>query len=150
MELDNPFLGITPESFNTINVHFPRRKPPFMINSQMPISTKHQSIIASKFICINNRSSSDCFNSHVHQRLCSNILNNFNPDRTIPFITAEYWDFPSSTSSSLSFSSSSKVALVHFDFTLKESIVILTCQNSHAYKGNCPQNSWIKAPPSFL
>ncbi len=41
MELDQPFLGIAPETFYPINIDLPTGKSFRMINIQMPVTAEH-------------------------------------------------------------------------------------------------------------
>jgi len=125
MKLNDPLLSITPESFETVDIDFSRRKPFLMINSEMPVTTEHKGIIAFEFIRIHNRSSSDRLNSHIQKRLSSNILYNLNPNSTISLVNTEDRNFSSCPSASLSLPPSSKVSLIKFDLPFEKSFPIL-------------------------
>ncbi len=139
MELNNPFLRITPETLKTINIDLSRRKPFLMINPEMPVTTKHKGIIALEFIRIHNRSSSDRLNSHIQKRLGSNILYNLNPNSTISLVNTEDRDFSRCPSASLSLPPSSKVGFIKFDLPFEKSLSILVSKdrkpdNSYRFK----------------
>ncbi len=73
--LNQPLFGIAPESLNAIDVDFTRGKELLMINLQMPVAAKHQRVIASEFICVNDGSSSNRFDSEAQKSLCADITN---------------------------------------------------------------------------
>ena len=146
MKLNNHLLGIAPKPFQTINIHFPRKKPPLMVHSQMPIATKHQRIITLKLICIHNGSSSHLLYGHIQQRLRRHTLHDLYSHRPISLVNTENRDFPSCPSSSLPFPSSSKVGFIQFNFSFKKSFLSLAGQKSHAKDRDRFQNGWITEP----
>ena len=129
MELHDSLFGITPESLKAINVYFSGRESSFMVDSQMTISTKHKGIITPKFIGIDNRSTSYCFNGHIHKRLSRNIPNDFNPNRSVSLVNTEYRHFPCCSPSSLSLAPPPKVAFIKFNLSFKKTIRVLGCQD---------------------
>ena len=137
-------FSITPETFQAVNINFASGKFPKMIDFQMPVSTTHQSIIASKFICINDGASSDCFNGKVEQSFCTDILNNFNPDDAIPFKDTENRHFSGSASTSIAFSSAPKIGFIQFDFSSKQMIAAgVAGHYSHPDHIDCFEDSRI-------
>ena len=65
VELNQAFLGKGPKTFEPVHVDFSTRISLFMIDPEMPISAKHQRIIAPKFIGVDDRSARYC------QKLCT-------------------------------------------------------------------------------
>jgi len=143
MKLDNSLFGITPKPFQTINIYPPRRKPPLMVHSQMPIATKHQGIITSKFIRIDNGSSSHFPDGHVQQRLRRHVLDHLHPHRPISLVNAENRDFPGCPSASLPFPSASKIGFIQLNFALEKSFFALAAQKGQTKYRDGSENSWI-------
>jgi hypothetical protein len=144
MKFYNSLLRITPEAFKAININLTRSKSLSMINSQMPISTKHKSIIASKFISVHNRASSHCFYSHRKKRLSSNVLYNIHSNSTISLENTEYRDLVISTSSSFPFAFSTKIGFIKLYLCIQKILGIFSiCHNSNPEKSNGLQNRWI-------
>jgi len=144
MKFYNSLFRITPETFKTINVYLARSKSLFMVNSQMPVSTKHKSIIASEFISIHKRASSDCFYSHRKKGLSSNVLYNIYPHSAISFENTEHGDLIIRTSASFPFASSTKIGFVKLYLTIQKILGIFGIgHNSNPNKGNGLQNRWI-------
>ena len=119
MEFNQSFFSITPEAFKSINIYFTRGKYFTMINPQMPITTKHECIIAFKFIRVNNRSAPYGFNSHGKYRLCGNIFNNIYSDYPVSLEYSKYRNLIPGTSTSLTLASASKICFIKLYFTMK-------------------------------
>jgi len=143
MKLNDPLLGITPKPLQPINIHSPRRKMPLMVHSQMPITTKHQRIITSKLIRINNRSTTNLLDGHVEQRLRRNVLDHFNSNHPISLVDAENRDFPGRPSATLAFSSAPKVSLIELNLPFKKPFLRLVGHNRRTKHRNSSQNGGI-------
>jgi len=131
MKFDHSFLGITPESFNTVDIHFTRGEEFFMIDLNMPVSTKHQGVVPSEFIGIHDTSSANGFDGHIQQCFSGNIFNHFNSDHTISLQDTKYRYLVSSSSPAFAFSSATEVTLIHFHFTAQKFFCIAgMCNNS--------------------
>ncbi len=95
-----------------------------MIDFQMPVSTTHQSIIASEFIHINNGASMDCLDLQVEQSHRTDILDNLNPNDTVPLKNTENRDFPCHPSTSIAISSAPEVGFIQLYLTSKQVITV--------------------------
>ena len=138
------FFGITPKTFQAVDVNFASGKFLMMIDFQMPVSTMHQSVIASEFIGINNRASANCFNGQVQQSLRTDIFDHFNPNDNVPFKNTENRDFPGSPSTSITFSAASKVGFIQFDLTSKQIMTVgVVGYDSHPKDSDCFKDSRI-------
>jgi len=135
MMLNQSLFGIAPKTFKAINIDFPSRKSLGMINFQMPVSTEHERIIASKFIGIHNAPSSNSLNCKVQNRICGYIFQNVHLHDTISFQYSKHRDLISRTASSGTFSFSSKICFINFDFSFKEVIgSFISSDNGHSYQ----------------
>lgn len=143
MKLNNPLLGITPKPLQTINIHSPRRKMPLMVNPQMPITTKHQGIITSKLIRINDGSTPDLLDGHVEQRLRRNVLDHLDSNRPIALVNAENRDFSGCPSAPLAFPSASKVSLIELNLPFKKPFLRLAGHNRHTKHRDGSKNGGI-------
>jgi len=144
MKLDNSFFCITPEALKAVNVNLASGKSLLMIKPQMPVSTKHQSIIASEFISIHNRTPSYSFHRHRQKRFSRNILDNFNQNSPVSLENSEYRNLIISPSASLSFTSSSKIRFIKFYLAIQKILCLLGIgYNSNPDNGNSFKNRWI-------
>lgn len=89
MMFNQSLFGVRPKTFQAININFSQSKTLTMVDPQMPISTKHQGIIASEFIRIDNTSSSDQFNGHVQKGFGSYVWNHIDFNHAITLQNAE-------------------------------------------------------------
>lgn len=113
----------------------------------MPISTEHQGVIPSERICIHDTSYLHCFDSKVQKRMGCDIVENFDSDNALSFKNAKYRHFILCSYSSIAFSSTSKLALVHINLTKKEvGSTTRASYNRHSYCSNGFQHSWINQP----
>ena len=143
MKLSQPLLGITPKTFQTVDVNFSMGEAFSMIYSQMPIPAKHQCIIASEFICVDNGAPTNRFNSHIQKTLSSDIPKNIHLYDAISLEDSEDWDLSSSPSATISFSSFSKVGFIHFDFPYQEQIRVSLGQDGQSDNGKGFENRRI-------
>lgn len=141
MKFYNSLLCTTPEAFKAVNINLARSKSLFMVISQMPISTKHKSIIAFEFISVHNRASSDCFYSHRKKRLRGDVLYNIHSNNTISLENPEYRNLVISTSSSFSFASATKIGFIKLYRAVEKILgIFVICYNSNSNKSNGFQN----------
>jgi len=120
MMFNKSFFSITPEAFNTVNIDLTRGESLPVVYLQVPISTKHQRIIAFEFVCVNNRAPSNSLNGEVEQCFCCDILDYFNFYNSISFKDAKDRDLIECTPASFPFASTSKVGLIKLNLPLKE------------------------------
>ena len=115
-----------------------------MIDFQMPVSTTHQSIIASEFIRVNDGASPDCLDRQVEQSYCTYILNNLNSNNAISLKNTENRDFPGCPSAPITFSSASEVGFIQFNLTGKQVINVgIVGYDSHPQDIDCFKDSRI-------
>ena len=126
MKFYKSLFSITPETFQTIDIHFTRGKSSLMVNFKMPVATKHKGIVTSKFISIYNRTTSNSLYSHLKDRLCRYIFNNLYLNFTFALKYPKNRDFIKSTSASFTLSSVIKNSLVKFYFTAKKLLGIMS------------------------
>ena len=139
-----PLFSITPKAFQAVDVNFAVGKFLMMIDFQMPVSTTHQSVIASEFISIYNGASPDFLDSQVKQSHRTDIGNNLNPNNAVPLKDTENRDFPGCPSAPIAFSSTSEVSLIQFDFTGKQIITVgVVGYDSHPKDIDCFKDSGI-------
>lgn len=130
LKFDQTLFSMTPESFYPVDIDFTRSKYFLMIDFNMTISTKHQRIIPSEFIGINDTSSSNGFDGHIQQCFSYYIFNHFYFNNAISLQDSKYKDFISCSSSSFSFTSAIKITLIHFHFTTQKFIHITGVRNN--------------------
>ena len=147
MELDNTLLCITTEAFNPVDVYFAISVIFLMVNLYMPVSTEHESVIASELTDVHDTTSPHFLNGEVQKRPGCDILKNFTPDNTISFKNAKYKYFILCYSSSIAFPSTSKVAFIHLNLTTED---VGSAQRvsyySDTYCSNGFQHGWITEP----
>lgn len=124
------FFGVTPKSLDSVDINFSGGEFSFMIDSQMPIATEHQRIIASKFIRINNGPSSYGLNGQGKQSFGTDIFNHFNFDNPIPFQNTKYGDFIKCASASFPFPSATKVSLIQFNLAVEKLLAPLSISHN--------------------
>ena len=115
MELDNAFFGITPESFNAIDIDFPVAKMLTMVNVDMPVTTEHERIIALELVRVNDTTTPDHLDRQIEQGFSSDVLNGLHMDATVSLEDAEYRNLISRPTAAFAFASAPKVGLVQFD-----------------------------------
>jgi len=144
MKLDDPLFGITPESLKAVNVDLPSSKSLSVVDSQMPVSTEHERVIASKLVRIHNRTSSYRFDGMIENFLCGHIPHNFNFNNPFSFKDAKDRDFVPGSSSSFALASSSEIGLIGFDLSLQQYLTINTVgSDSLAYNLEGLQHSRV-------
>jgi len=146
VEFNQSLLGITPESFEAINVHLARREAFTMIDPKMPITTEHKSIIASELIRVHDRSATDRFDGHAEQRLSRNVSHDFHLDRPVALQYAENRHFPSCPAATFPFAPTTKVTFVQLDLASEKQFRILTGKNGESNDRDCLQDRGITQP----
>ena len=140
MEFGHPFFGVTPEAFQAINIDFTVSEPSFVVNPQVPVSAKHQRIVSSKFIGIDDGAPSNHFNGFRQKTFSRNIFDNDHGNLPFSLEDSEYGNLSCGSSSSFSFSASAEIRFIHFNFPTQEEI-LLGESHSKAMAGS--QNSRI-------
>lgn len=100
-----------------------------MIDSQIPIAAEHQRIIASEFIGIDNRASSDRFNRHLQQTLGRDIPDPFHLDDPISFQNPKNRRLPGGSTAPFALAFVSEIGFIQFDLARHEQIRIQPGQN---------------------
>jgi len=91
-----------------------------MVNLEMPVTTKHQRVIALEFIGINNGSPSDRLDGKVQHCFGANILYHGDFDGAIAVQDAEDWDFVGCSTPSLALPSATEIGLIEFHLPLEK------------------------------
>ena len=144
MKFGETFFGITPTSFYSVDIDFTRGKDFLVINFNMSISTKHQRIVPSKFVSIDDVSSSNRFNGHIQQGLIRYIRYHFHFDNPIAFQHTRYWHFVRHSTSPFPFSLVTEMPLIHFHFTIQQGISVAGARDdSHSNDRDCFQHDRI-------
>lgn len=91
-----------------------------MVNLHMTITAKHQRIVTTKSVGIDDAAASYGFNRKVCERLSSNIFDRLYFNHAITLQYAENRDFPGSPSASLALASASEITLIHLYFSTDE------------------------------
>lgn len=120
VEFYKTFFGIAPKTLNSVYVNFAVSKELFMVNINMSITAKHQRVIASKFIGVDDAAASHCLNRKVKKRICSYIFDGLDLDYAITLQNAENRHFPYCPSAAFAFASASEIAFVHLDYPAEE------------------------------
>ena len=91
-----------------------------MVNFDMPVSTKHKRVIASKLVCVDNTASSYRLDGEIQERLSSNIFEHFDLYHAITLKNTENRHLVGGSTTSWALSATSEVALVHLDLTTEK------------------------------
>ncbi len=110
MELGQPLFGITPESFQAINVHLAAGKSFPVIHPQMPIPAAHQGIIAVKLVRIDDRSSPHHAKGHLQQPAGRDVFDHVYPNHAVSLQNAEYRHFTGGSTTSFALASAAAAA----------------------------------------
>lgn len=130
MKLNQSFFGIAPKAFKAIDVNLAGNKPSSMVNSQVPVSTEHKGIIASKFISIDNGAASYSLYGHLKDRLSAYVFNHLNLNNTISLEDSEDWNFVKSAPAAFSLTSAAKICFIKFYLATQKFISIFGIGNS--------------------
>lgn len=116
VELGEPFLGVTPEAFQAVNINLACCKSFSMVNPQMAIPTEHQGIIAPEFIGVNDRATPDHLNGLVKQALGSDVFNHRHLHFSVSFEYTEDRNLACRSPATLTFSTTAEIGFIEFDF----------------------------------
>ena len=142
MEFSQSFFGVAPESFQSVNIHFPIGKSFTMVYSKMIIATEHKGIIATEFIGVYDSPASYHFHRLGQEALGSNIWHDHNAYLAFSLEDTEDRNFASGTSATLSFSATSEVRFIHFHLAVQQ-LIALGSPQGLSDKVTCPQNGGI-------
>jgi hypothetical protein len=120
MVFDESLFSLTPETFNTVNVDLAGGKSFFMIDFKMPVTTKHERVIAFEFIGIDDRASSDSLHREIQKRLSPDVLDHLHFNNPVSLQDAENRDFVGCSTASFTLTPAAKVGLVELNLTLKK------------------------------
>jgi len=120
MVLDQPLFSITPESFHPININLARGKAFSMVNFEMPVTAKHQGVIALEFIGIHDGSPPDRLDGEVQQCFRPDILYHRDLNDAIAVQDAEDRDFMGGAAPPLAPPSATEIGLIEFDLPLEK------------------------------
>ena len=120
MEFDQSLFGIAPEALHSIDIDLSGSKVFSMIDFDVTVSTEHQRVIASELIGVDNAPPTNGFHREVQQALSGDIPEDFHLDHSIALQNAENRDLVGRPSTSLAFTASPKVALVHLDLPAEQ------------------------------
>lgn len=109
MVFKQSLLRIAPKSFQAVYVNFPSGKTSTMVNPQVMIATKNQTVIAFELISIYYASSFDLLDLFFKETLSRDIFNSINRYIPSPFQKPKYRDFTVCSSASFSPPSTTKV-----------------------------------------
>jgi len=119
-------FGVTPKTFKAIYVHSSCDKLLSMIDPKMSVTAEHQSVVAFESISVNNRTSTNSFDSHIQQRPCRYVFYNFYLNYPISLVNAKYRHLRGSTTSTLALASAAKIGFINFYLTAKKLLGIMS------------------------
>jgi len=143
MELDQSLFGKSPKAFQGIDVYFSFNESLLMINLKVSISTEHKAIIALKFVCIDNTSSSyslDCGTKKLSSR---DILNHLYLYLITPLDYSKDRNFICCSSSSFASFPTAKVGLICLNLSFKQAPVLIITQDGFPYDVVAIEYRWI-------
>ena len=120
MEFDEPFLGIAPESFESVDIDLASGKSLTMIHPEMPISAKHETVIAFELVRIDNSPSPDSLHRHTKERSRTNIHDYFYFHQAVPLEYTKDGYLVLSSPSPFPLTPASKVGFIGFDFSAED------------------------------
>ena len=129
MKLGQPFLRVAPEALQAVDINLAGGKAFAVIDSQMPVATEHQRIVASEFVGVDNRASADCFNGPIQQTLGRDIPDHLNLYDAVSLENAEDGDLPRCASTAFALASASEVGLVQLDLSVHQQLAIQVGQD---------------------
>ena len=146
MELDKPFLGITPKTLDAVYVNFAVGKELFMVDVDMTITAKHKRVVAPEFVGVDDSAAPHGFNSKVKKRARRNVMDGLDLNDAISLQNAENRDFSCCPSAALTLASAAEVTFVHLNPSSKKFGVAGTLGNGYngcAYYSNTFQGSRV-------
>lgn len=130
MELGQTLFGITPKSFQTVNIDFTAGKSLAMIHSQMAIPATHQGVITPELVRVNNRATPDSSDRHLQQTAGRDIVDDLHSDYAISLQNAKYRHFTGRSAAAFTLASAAKVAFIQFNLTAHKVLSVLR-RNQH-------------------
>jgi len=143
MELDESFLGEAPESFQAVDINLSSGKPLSMIDLEVSISAKHESVIAFEFIGIDDGSPLNHFDGFIQERLGGYVPDNRNPDLAATLQKAEYRDFAGRSSATSSLPLSTEIGFIQLDFPMQLGKIVGMLKDGISYQMSCVEGCWV-------
>jgi len=113
MMFNETFFGPAPETFEAVDVNFTGCKSHIVIDLKMPVTTKHQTIIASKFVGVNDVPLQTVL---TVSPISVSALSGTTVTRTVPF-RSRMPNTGTLPAASLAFASATKIAFIELNFT---------------------------------
>ena len=132
MKLGQSFLRVAPEALQAVDINLAGGKAFVVIDSQMPVATEHQRIVASEFVGVDNRATADCLNGHIQQTLGRDIPNHFDLHHPVSLEDSEHGNLPGRASPAFPLASASEIRLIQFNLTGHKQLAIHVGQDRQA------------------
>jgi hypothetical protein len=116
MKVGQPLFGVTPEPFQAVDVHLSGRKGFAVIDPQVAVAAKHQTVIAAELVGIDEAAATDGLDRLFQQAPGGNILDHLHANHAVSLVNAEYRHFRGRSPAPLALASAAKVRLVQLDF----------------------------------
>lgn len=142
VKLGKPFLGVTPEAFQAVNINLACCKSFSMVNPQMAIPAEHQGIIAPEFIGVNYRAASDHLYGLVKQAFGSDVLNHRHLHFSVSLEYTEDRNLACRSPATLTFSTAAEIGFIEFDLAGGPEIAF-SCQQGVSDQMTHPQDRRI-------
>jgi hypothetical protein len=124
VELVHPFFGITPEAIGAVNMNIVPAESSSVIDRQVHVAAKHQRIIASPSIRINDRTSTGGLRRQVENGLCTQVLKGLHFYQPFPVEDTEDGKSGFGISRTTSPASILKIGFLRFNFTVQERVTV--------------------------
>ena len=118
------FLGVTPEALQAVDIHPATREVFPVVHAKVSVAAEHERVVALVSVRVDNASPANFLDRESQHIFCPGAGKHFHEDSSLPLQDAENRDFAGGTPSPFSFSPSSKIRFVHFDFAAKEHVAI--------------------------
>mgnify|MGYP006268777323 CR=1 FL=1 len=113
---DDSFLGVTPEALQAVDIDPASGEILSVIDPQVSITAEHERIVALETVGINDASPAYLLDGKREDRFGTNVGNHLHEDASFPLQNPEYRDFAGRATTSLPFSLSTEIGLVHLHF----------------------------------
>jgi len=122
---NQPFFSVGPEALQAVDVYLARTETPLMIDPEMAVAAKHQSVVTTEFVGINDAAPVDHLNRKTQEDLGRDIANNLDFNQPLTLQNAEYRDFAGGAPSPVALASPAEVGLIRLDLASEEEHTIL-------------------------
>lgn len=143
MKFGQPFLCVAPKTLQTVDVDFSGGKAFPMIDPQMPVATKHQRVVTSKLVGIDDRAAADGLDGHIHQTLGRDVSNHFDLHNAVSLEDSEDRNLPGRPATAFSLAAASEIGLIQFNLARQEQLPIHMSQGGPSKQGDGLQDRWI-------